>query len=503
MLVALVAGAGAAPAQAQHTPVGKATFPGSNIRCSSSQKTFLREAWQEAYRYTVRAKALIDYIASQPSDDERRRLWEQDFRGYGKAGDWRDTASPQRYFGAYNHDRLRRIQSALSDARKRFEGKTMYVITCSTVCAAEKTTTANHAVKGRIVTCKIFWQLARKPGKSHVWHITQTAVQLVHEVFHHIFVTVNGALAAIGDYHGDGIGGHTDQKYYGLENVTYLARKQNNWAVRNNDSYALFAVRVANLAVTESFTGVYAAKESADTGGFFRDMTWPQLQARKAEQAARGQYLADVETYVRGKQRLYAALWRIGTGDGVLAAADEQPFLTQRKQLEREQDLIDVEAFRSDGAWRFIGVYRKRAADAIGVGALQLDLSWKTVFDRQGKYAAKGAYLADVETYVEGGARKFLALWLVGAGAGALANVSSAAAFTKILDDRRHSQQLIDYERYVEGGVVYQVGVWRHAASGTGYARKSWTALVEHTLKNAAGSTLIDIEEDANVPLEY
>jgi hypothetical protein len=500
--LALMAGVCAGPAAAHHTPVGNATFPGSNIRCSSGQKTYLKAAWQEAYAYTKRAEQLIDYIAKQPTDDERRRLWEQDFRGYGDAGNWQLTPSPQRYFGAYDHARLERVRHALDVARSRYEGKTMYVITCSTVCAKKKTTSAHHAVRGRIVTCSVFWSRATETGQTYAARLARSAFTLTHEVLHHVFVKVGGVWSPLGDYHGDGVGGHTDQKYYGIVNVTDLARAQTNWAVRNNDSYAYFA-QAANQPAQEVFTGAYADKESAGTGGIYRDLTWAQLNAKKAELAAGGQYLADVETYVRGSQRLYAALWRIGAGDGLLTRADEGPFLTHQKAINREQDLIDVEIYRDNGKWTYLGVFRTRTADAKGVGALQVDLSWSTMFDRQGEYAKLGAYLADVETYVEGGTRKYLGLWRVGPGAGALANTPDSSLFNKILDDRRGSQQLIDVEQYREGGRIWQIGVWRHATSGRGYAREPWNALVSRMLATAASRTLIDIEEEATVPMEY
>jgi hypothetical protein len=500
--LALMAGLFAVPASAHHAPVGKATFPGSNIRCSSGQKTYLKAAWQEAYAYTKRAESLIDYIARQPTDDERRRLWEQDFRGYGDTSNWQLTASPQRYFGAYDHARLKRVQHALDVARSRYDGKTMYLITCSTVCAKKKTTSAHHAVRGRIVTCSVFWSRATDKGQTYAARLARSAFTLTHEVLHHVFVKVGGIWSPLGDYHGDGVGGHTDQKYYGIANVTDLARGQTNWAVRNNDSYAYFA-QAANQPTQETFTGVYADKESAGTGGIYRDLTWAQLNATKEQLAAGGQYLADVETYVRGSQRLYAALWRIGAGDGLLTRADEGPFLTHQQAINREQDLIDVEIYRDNGTWRYLGVFRRRTADAKGVGALQVDLSWSTMFDRQGEYAKLGAYLGDVETYVKGGTRKYLGLWRVGPGAGALANTPDASLFTKILDDRRGSQQLIDVERYREGGKVWQIGVWRHAASGHGYVREPWNALVSRMLTSAASRTLIDIEEDATVPMEY
>lgn len=500
-LVALTAALSAAPAQASHAQVGNATFPGSNYRCSDGQKTFLRAAWQEAYSYTKRAESLIDYIAAQASDDERRRLWEQDFRGYGDASDWRLTASPQRFFGAYSHARLKVVQSALDQARRRFEGKTMYLITCSTVCP-KKTTSAHHIVVGRIVTCKEFWSRANEAGKTHAERLVPSARTLTHEVLHHIYVKVSGILSPVGDYHADGAGGHPDEKYYGVPDVTYLARNATGWAVRNNDTYAYFA-REANREPAEHFTGAYADKEAGGTGALFRDMTWAQLNARKAEQAAGGQYLADVETYVRGGQRLYAGLWRIGTGDGVLTQADEAPFKANALATNREQDLIDVEIYRESGKWRFLGVYRTRTADAKGVGALQVGLSWNTLFARQGEYAKLGAYLGDVETYLSNGKRKYLGVWRVGPGAGAMIITPDAALFEKALNDRRPTQQLIDVERFVEGGKVWQIGVWRHADNGRGYAREPWNAFVTRWQTSAPTRTLIDIEEDSNVGIEY
>ena len=150
-----------------------------------------------------------------------------------------------------------------------------------------------------------------------------------------------------------------------------------------------------------------------------------------------------------------------------------------------------------------LGVFRKRPADAKGIGALQTGLSWSTLFARQGEYAKLGAYLADAETYVSGGTRKYVGVWRVGPGAGAMMNTDDPALFQKVLDDRRGSQQLIDVERYVAGGRVFQFGIWRHAAAGRGYARETWDALVGRWLDSAATRTLIDIEEDSNVGLQY
>lgn len=196
---------------------------------------------------------------------------------------------------------------------------------------------------------------------------------------------------------------------------------------------------------------MYADKEGTGTGALYRDMTWAQLNTKKAELAPSGQYLADIE----------------------------------------------------NGTWRMVGVFRKRSIRAQGIGALQTGLSWSTIFARQGEYAKLGAYLADVETYVDGGTRRYLGVWRVGPGAGAMINTGDPQAFVKILEDRRTSQGLIDIERYVDGGRVFQIGVHRHAAAGRSYVREAWDALVGHWQAFAPTRTLIDIEEDSNVAMEY
>src|ERR1044072_2862606 len=212
-LVALVVGVLAAPSSAHHRPVGTATFPGSNWRCTDAQQKHLRAAWQEAYEYVARGKAQADYIASQPTGDERRRLWEQDFRGYGNGStDTRETPSPERYFGAYDHARLGVLQQGLRIARRRFEGHTMYLVTCSTVCPDEEDTFAHHIVVGRIVTCPEVWKAANDTSETRATRLDASALALVHEGFHHINVEVGGGVLPIDDYHADGAGGHPDKK---------------------------------------------------------------------------------------------------------------------------------------------------------------------------------------------------------------------------------------------------------------------------------------------------
>ena len=82
----------------------------------------------------------------------------------------------------------------------------------------------------------------------------------------------------------------------GLDNVSYLAEKKRNWAMRNNDTYRFFT-RGAGWA-EPVFSGSWARKEPGPSALYY-DMSWDGLLTRWRDLATKGQYLADVETYVR------------------------------------------------------------------------------------------------------------------------------------------------------------------------------------------------------------
>lgn len=503
MLLALATPA----ARATHTPVGNAVYPGDN-RCSSSQSSYLRSAWQEAYEYTKHADTLIRYIAAQP-DAQARVLWSADFTGYGNlkstnVNDWKLTSSPQRYFGNFDRGRLNRIRDTLTTARRRFEGKTIYTLACSTVCPKAS---AHHIVRGRIVTCPRFWDRARDPdpNKTQATRISESADTLVHEVHHHITMTVDGVKRFIEDYHTDGAGPLPNKKYYGISNVTYLAQKAPHWAMRNNDTYAAFATW-ADLAWDQPpmFTGGWIPREGSGTGGLFVDLSWPQLIAKR-EELKGGQYLADVETYIRHGERRYSALWRIGERDAGFYATAPAAFLQNWAGRKGTQDLIDIERYLAGGQERLLGVYRAKAPGAAGDGGLYVDQTWEQLVARH-KQFAPSAYLADVETYVKAGKRLFIGLWLVGKGAGALYRTTDLSTFHSLAGETHKTQVLLDVERYLgsDGGLNY-LGVWRAPPDGSTPAYHSdfsWARLPDllALFESRANSfTMVDLDESSNV----
>ncbi len=100
-------------------------------------------------------------------------------------------------------------------------------------------------------------------------------------------------------------------------------------------------------------------KPAPGSGALLVGLSWDALVAKRAE-LAHTQYLADVETYVSGGKRLFAGVWRLGSGNGALYWKDDwTAFAALKHQLDARQQMIDFDMFQtSDGHWNFIGVWR-------------------------------------------------------------------------------------------------------------------------------------------------
>ena len=111
------------------------------------------------------------------------------------------------------------------------------------------------------------------------------------------------------------------------------------------------------------------------SGAFFVGLTWDQLVARWKE-LAKDQYLAKIETYVVNGKRLFAGVWRVGSGNGALYGMGDWPkFAAMKKSLDATQEMIDFEMYQEeDGQWSFLGVWRNSGKQA---GPLQASINDK------------------------------------------------------------------------------------------------------------------------------
>ena len=488
-------------------PAGMPKTPLPDFKgCSSAQEAFLKDAWRQAHFYTWRTDRMLDRITSR-SEDERAELWSQDHVAGSKT-----SPSPRTWFGAYNRDRAEKVRDAVGKALARFEKRGQVVKGIGTVrCGrpiapaqdvnVDKCPSSNpggsgapsayHFPVGTVVTCDAFWDRAN--GSDREVALDRSARTLVHEAFH--WLSVDGKYVT--DYHGDGVNGQPDQKYYGPDNALSLAEKKPSWAIYNNDNYALFASGVG--AHEPTFSAVFVPKEGDGMGGFYLDMTWESL-AEQWKKLGQHQYLADVETYVRDGQRRYTAVWRVGKGNGALWAGPWTEFAKNFAEWKKTQDLIDIEVYESGGTRVFLGVFRHKQGTT-GDSGLLAGLTWQQLVDKRKEFADK-AWLADVETYVDGGSRKFVGVWRVGKGVGALYWFPSKGDFDAKRKELSGTKQLVDYERFLTGdGKWNHLGVWRaDAPSGALLRDLTMPELIEARKQRSASATLVDVEAYSALP---
>ncbi len=218
------------------------------------------------------------------------------------------------------------------------------------------------------------------------------------------------------------------------------------------------------------FAGVWSQKESG-IGGMFIDQRWEDLVALR-KQLSSNQYLADVEVYRHNGQLRYAAVWRVGPGNGALFVLGWEEFNKKRKELEGTQELIDLEVINNNGSFKFLGVWRQKPGpkrgEQSGSGAFFIGLTFEELVARR-KELEKNQYLSEVETYVVGGKRVFAGVWRVGKGNGALYLMKDWEEFNNLKRSLNATQEMLDFEMFQnDQGEWNFLGVWRFSDQQAG-----------------------------------
>jgi hypothetical protein len=209
------------------------------------------------------------------------------------------------------------------------------------------------------------------------------------------------------------------------------------------------------------FAGVWADKDPGGVGGLFYDLSWEGLASRWKELGAKNQYLADVEVYEIGGKLRYAAVWRIGPGNGALFMAPWKDFLKVWNDAKDTQELIDLEVVGTGKAQTFLGVWRRKQGRQQGTGALYAGITWDELVAKRSELR-DAQYLADVEPYLSGDKWLFAAVWRVGKGNGALYWKKDWAEFAELKQSLNKTQEMLDFEMFqsTEGNWNF-LGVWR------------------------------------------
>jgi hypothetical protein len=250
------------------------------------------------------------------------------------------------------------------------------------------------------------------------------------------------------------------------------------------------------------FAGVWSQKEPGGVGSLFYDQSWEGLVSHRKEFGQK-EYLANVEAYRHDGQWRYAALWRVGPGNGALYFQPWDDFAKTWNDLKKTQDLIDLEIVQTDNGLKYLGVWRHKQGRDRGEGAFLINLTWEELVARW-KELGTNQYLADVETYVSGGKRLFAGIWRRGGGNGALNWMTDWKAFAEIKRSNNPYQELLDFEMFqTEDGEWNFLGVWRvsdragplHAStSDTKFQPLTAPQFVDQWEKLQQTRTLVDIE---------
>ncbi|HEU4389746.1 MAG TPA: M35 family metallo-endopeptidase, partial [Blastocatellia bacterium] len=404
--------------------------------CSDGQEEYLRLAWRRAHYFTWRAYKLLDHIMSQPTEAQRVALWNRDYINAKSSS----VPSPRRWFGPFNQKRASRARGAIEKALKRFEMEGKWVegiktLRCGQPIAPKQDEHTDvcpgdnpggdgppggyHSPIGTIVTCPPFWDRANDPSVDKDDRLDDSARSLVHETFHWLSVDSRYVTDL-----------HLGKKYYGHDRARDLAENKPDEAIYNNDNYAWFAYFVGRYEPT--FIAVYGPDEGSGTGGMFVDLTWEDLNSWRNKLSDK-QYLSNVETYIKNGERRFTAVWRVGKGAGAMWASEWPEFEKKWKELKKTQDLIDIEVYPAGDKLMFLGVYRAKQTDS-GDGGLFIDQSWDSLINKWNDFSPV-AWLADVETYVKDGQRKFAAVWRPGPGNADLFWTKDGNAFKQKVKD--------------------------------------------------------------------
>lgn len=108
------------------------------------------------------------------------------------------------------------------------------------------------------------------------------------------------------------------------------------------------------------YAGIWSQKDPGGTGALYLDISWDTLVSRWKDLGGQNQYLTDVEVYRRSGERRFAAVWRVGPGNGALLLAPWGDFLKTWAELKETQELIDLEIVEDGAARLFLGVWRHK-----------------------------------------------------------------------------------------------------------------------------------------------
>ncbi|MCI4667029.1 MAG: hypothetical protein MRZ79_02635 [Bacteroidia bacterium] len=188
--------------------------------------------------------------------------------------------------------------------------------------------------------------------------------------------------------------------------------------------------------------------------------SWSGLKDKDKEIRSQGYRLTDIESLQVNGQRKYYATWTKDHSEVryLYKTVGYTNFLNKKKELQGSKTLIDVESYHEGSQQYFMGIWKSGTKNhELWRLSSHIKLTEKMV-----QLQAKGLHIVDVETYLENGQQKYLALFTQTTGS--KNRLYQFTSFTKFKSKR---DQLIaqgwrpsDFERKSINGKTYYLCIF-------------------------------------------
>jgi hypothetical protein len=181
--------------------------------------------------------------------------------------------------------------------------------------------------------------------------------------------------------------------------------------------------------------------------------------------------MIDVETYVENGQRKYAGVFSPGKGgQHFVSGMDFQSFVDLWTKLGKQNppvDLIDMEVYVENGQAKFAGIFSPGKGGQYLIAGVEFQ-PFVDFWLKVGKENPP-ADLVAVETYIEGGKRKYAGVFSPGKGGQHFVSGMDFQSFVDLwtkLGKQNPPVDMIDVETYVENGQTKYAGVFSPGKGG-------------------------------------
>ncbi len=197
---------------------------------------------------------------------------------------------------------------------------------------------------------------------------------------------------------------------------------------------------------------------------FVWQLNFNDFKAKISQEEGKGRRLVDVETYLDGGQRRWAGIFRSGNWTQKFVHSLGLAAFSQQLSDPANQGLapFNFEIYIDNGKVSIAAILRSGILQP-NINTLVLDVDSPALKIANQQNIKKGGRLVDIETYVSGGKRRWAAIWLAGDWDSYLLTDLDFQSFKEQTQKKfdNDGMRLVDIETYLDGGQRRWAGIGR------------------------------------------